>query len=1501
MKKLNLTLSGMLAIGICAVALTQSGAPELRKIDADPIDLSKVKIISSEQSSSVKKVKKRAVGETLDSISFNEVDYQSCYRFVGFESIELLSDGWRFSTNEEGEYVMMPYGTANYFDGWQNGSKYRCTFDFSADSDCEVYFAFANVVDNQFSVIDGYFGDNYSKEDGEREFIFEHRMPILFDNPNSGVPSLYFQVQNAQPNSEVTIRNVRIEHIETGYEGWGEGEMIVSDTWGDGASNPIPTSKVIIPGGLDKEMEWSWSQETNTITIPENSYGCELKIPLEGVTFRDDCFYRLDVEMCSTNTVGIIAYLCGGSDNGEDLLCSEMPYQSLGIWGELLPYENAVVSVPVGKGRPALEDGALHITLGYLPESDSSEIGLTIKKITLYSDYIDLSKYPEAVYDEETGEYKFEADGVTYYVNGFYDNIATLNGIKTDAESVDVPEYVVVDGKLQTIGAINSQRSDFYVNCPSLKTINAPKVKHIDFNVGVGCVLEAINVRQLESFGNDSFGREGQYGVVAIHSDLPHQNNSRNSSGGCARVLVGEETLDAPSEPNDVYFWTQDEYGSWIGYGVNNVSENLNEWNGIYVKYIFTDGKEAAIPSSVSFDNGMINWDVYQINNYYGLTGYAGNLTSIHIPLSMTDLNVRWNNTPIKNIYFEGEYEGNIPYSNYSLNSNYTVYASSERLYDDLFSRDEYRNATIVPYGWDFEPLVVEVKRRGEFAQTYIELTDADWSAGKVVKVIGSLSENDLKNMTNLTAVSTLDLSEADFDALPDSWMNGKTTLTKVVLPDFVTNIPNSAFNGCYALREVVCPSLAYVSNYAFNNCRNLESIDLSNVYYIGQYAFSYCNALTEVNTTDALSYIGSYAFRETGITRFDVPEKVTNLTDYVFYGCSALAEVSLPSSLVNIGAYTFASTAISGINVPEGVATIGDYCFNNCRNLENVALPSTLTDVGSYMFTNCTSLMNVDCKAITPPAVNYDMTSGVNLNRCTLRVAPFAIPEYRENSVWGKFLIVKPLNEPISNIVVERRMNFDLLSEDNDVLAGNPTMILKYNASKSRYGQLTAAGDGTLSAGQFTMWAYLGTRDGSMNYSASLINNAENMRADNVTLSMQVNKNYWHFFSLPFDVAMSDVTANEGTDFVIRRYDSERRAAQGETTTGNNWVDVLPEETLEAGQGYIIMAANNTTSASGGYYNAYVTFNSGNTLTKNNIFRSGNYIANLKEYPAEFAHNRSWNFIGNPYPCFYRLNNLMDDFYQPVTIWRGSSYQAYSPIDDDVVLRPFEAFFVQCPLETTEMAFSADGRMHVEEAFGLWATPGHRAPERINASERRVFNFNISGMGSDDRARIVINPDADRAYDAGDAAKMFADNSTSVEMYVADGVSYAICERPLDDAAATLGMKVAAKGQYTVSLDSRNADGWKVILIDNLTGNIVDLSAAPYVFDAEEGDFADRFTVRFEADGQGISSMIADDAEVAVFNLQGIKVYEGLIRDFNGDKGIYVVVCGENSFKIEL
>ena len=95
--------------------------------------------------------------------------------------------------------------------------------------------------------------------------------------------------------------------------------------------------------------------------------------------------------------------------------------------------------------------------------------------------------------------------------------------------------------------------------------------------------------------------------------------------------------------------------------------------------------------------------------------------------------------------------------------------------------------------------------------------------------------------------------------------------------------------------------------------------------------------------------------------------------------------------------------------------------------------------------------------------------------------------------------------------------MTFDLLSEDNAVLQDNPNMALSYNRPNNynniTVGQLSASGDGTLSAGVFTINNILASRSTSSSYYGNsrsdirptLINNAENMRADSVLYSREL------------------------------------------------------------------------------------------------------------------------------------------------------------------------------------------------------------------------------------------------------------------------------------------------------------------------------------------------------------------------------------------------------------
>lgn len=970
---------------------------------------------------------------------------------------------------------------------------------------------------------------------------------------------------------------------------------------------------------------------------------------------------------------------------------------------------------------------------------------------------------------------------------------------------------------------------------------------------------------------------------------------------------------------------------------------------------IFTEQDNVTLPETTPYTYGTTapitsvgNSDNY--NSSYNIFNKASNVKSLTVPACYDNIYLYWTriNCPLKELHMKG----NMPQTNWNVPSSYNVYIGSQEAYAQYNASNAWKNAELTPEGWDFEWMAVNVQRKGEFAQTYIEMTDADWSLGVNVKVIGKLNATDLANIKKLTSLRNLDLTDATFNALPESFLSNQKTIREITLPKNINVIPRSAFNNCQNLTKVNATDIKRIDESAFNGCSKLTDLDISKVDYIGSSAFNSCSCFAPAALSEGLQNIGSSAFANTAITEITIPEGIRYLDERVFSGCEQLQKVSLPETLRWINSYAFnGCSRLSEITIPESVTQIGNNTFQYCDSLKEITIPSNIEKIGSGLFSGCNSLTTVKCKAIVPPVANGTFTSGMDLNHCTLYVAPFTIDAYREATNWSDFYIIKPLNEPVKNIYVNRQMTFDLQSEDNAVLQDNPNMTLDYNIDNSFYsysnntvGQLTASGDGTLSAGVFTInnmfynrGAYINQNNGryySSDRRPTLINNAENMRADSVLCIISMEKNEWHFISFQYDVQMSDIYGLNGTDFVIRQYNGAKRATGSQDSTEvnnapmrtigggsssgssqtveNNWEPVPADGVLLAGKGYIIQAANNNTysSSSSNTYNATVVFPSRNTVTKNRLFTSSDIIVPLEEHPSEFAHNRSWNLVGNPYPCYYDMNSLKDDFYTPIILWKGSNYQAYSPVDDDIILRPYESFFVQRPIDVEQMVFGVEGRMHYNDALKATDTDGQKpgvnyAPaQSINGAQRNVFNFTIEGCGSENRTRIVMNEKATMGYDcARDAAKFFASTPMGAEIYVDADVKYDICERPLGDGTAQLAIRTAKAGEYTIALSGRYSEDWTVMLTDKLTGATVNLNEGAYRFEAEAGTTAGRFMLSFNTSATGIDGVEADidaDAEVSVVNAAGMTVFNGRYADFKAKAatGIYVIVCGDKTYK---
>ncbi len=167
-----------------------------------------------------------------------------------------------------------------------------------------------------------------------------------------------------------------------------------------------------------------------------------------------------------------------------------------------------------------------------------------------------------------------------------------------------------------------------------------------------------------------------------------------------------------------------------------------------------------------------------------------------------------------------------------------------------------------------------------------------------------------------------------------------------ISIPNTVTSIGESAFEGCSGLTSVTIPnSVTSIGESAFEGCSGLTSVTIPNsVTSIRECAFRYCSGLTSVHITDIAAWCkinfgnyGSnplyYAHRlyHSGkeVKNLVIPNSVTEIKDYAFYNCSGLTSVTIPNS----------------------VTEIKDYAFYNCYGLRSVTIGNSVKSIGSDAF----------------------------------------------------------------------------------------------------------------------------------------------------------------------------------------------------------------------------------------------------------------------------------------------------------------------------------------------------------------------------------------------------------------------------------------------------------------------------------------------------------------------------------------------------------------------
>ena len=165
---------------------------------------------------------------------------------------------------------------------------------------------------------------------------------------------------------------------------------------------------------------------------------------------------------------------------------------------------------------------------------------------------------------------------------------------------------------------------------------------------------------------------------------------------------------------------------------------------------------------------------------------------------------------------------------------------------------------------------------------------------------------------------------------------SARKTLDCAIVPIGVTEIGESAFEGCECLISVTLPkSLIRIGEKAFYFCRNLETVTIP----------------------DGVKEIGDHAFCGTALSEVNIPDSVSTLGNSAFSRCSDLKKVTVGRGVKSIPSYAFYDDeSLETVILGNGVTAIRDSAFEKCEKLSHLKVSSDLATVEEKAFSACPS-----------------------------------------------------------------------------------------------------------------------------------------------------------------------------------------------------------------------------------------------------------------------------------------------------------------------------------------------------------------------------------------------------------------------------------------------------------------------------------------------------------------------------------------------------------------
>lgn len=690
----------------------------------------------------------------------------------------------------------------------------------------------------------------------------------------------------------------------------------------------------------------------------------------------------------------------------------------------------------------------------------------------------------------------------------------------------------------------------------------------------------------------------------------------------------------------------------------------------------------------------------------------------------------------------------------------------------------------------------------------------------RFLRLTGKMNADDWNTIRNMTGLWAIDMKDVDITAIPANAF-AKTSLRfiefpaklktigekafyerplvgRLVLPESLDSIYSNAFYRNYIAEVIIPANVKYIGGYAFNDNDRLTSVTLgSGLTEVSSYCFNSCEKLTVVKGGENVKTIGSGAFNYCSELRSVSDLAPVTVGSSAFYYCKKMENFNFSNAkILNAEAYRECNT-LTDVDLTT-VETIENRCFISCTGLKKVVLGNNISKINEYAFTDCnaleelhigssvsyldnrcfytssSSLKKVYVTAPAPPSV-YNNTSYYpfySTSGVTLYVPEYAMVSYKLDNYWSQFTKVEPNPNQPDKVNLYKKLELT----SNARIPNSPDIYL------GKGGALIVNGDNAQTFGKYTQYMNIGET------SSSLISRCKEMTSTSSQFDFFIGatsgSGYWYYLCMPFDVKRSDIILPEGTAIAVRYYDSESRATNG---ASGNWKDVPADSVLHMGKGYIFRSSKE----------GNVGFPA-TEETHNAIFRNTAVSTPLVEYAAVESANAGWNFVGNPYPCFYDIYYM--DFAAPITTWDvdNRTYKAYSATDDNFVLTPQQAFFVQKPSLVDAITFQPAGRQ-INKTIDHSALAMRRAA-RSQQVQRKLVDVSLTCADRTDRTRVVVNANASDDFCAdNDAVKMMAYEGTPQIYTIAGADQLAVNEGAHRGGSVALGMYLPADDAYTM------------------------------------------------------------------------------------------------------